>query len=41
VNELQKALDLLDEVVTIVKKVQVEIAGEQERAESRKENGEA
>lgn len=41
VKELQKALNLVDQAVTIVKKVQVEIAREQTRAKLREKSGEA
>lgn len=39
VKELQKALNLIDEAVTIVKKVQVEIGREQVRRGYKKKSG--
>ncbi len=40
-SDLQEAIDLIGKAVTIVKKVQVEVAREQERAKHRKEKAEA
>jgi hypothetical protein len=41
VKDLEKVLNLIEQVVTIVKNVQVEIGREQARAESIEKSGEA